>query len=378
MTASCMACDAVSRLCEHKSSRVLVLEDGIFTKSEDKNQAKSSPSSIQDTGRGNKHGIRRIFLDVIRRIGPSFRTSVTQQSQAKFPQLDSGLIVPMFPPSKNQLRTSSNPRNQATIQDGRVTVQQIQGRQTHSFAGTGNRGNATNFKGTNTAGQPQILDEEQLAFLVDPGVYEAPIAQQIIPQNATFQTEDLDAYDSDCDDLSSAKAVLMANLSSCDSDVYLRVPNADSYPNDMLNQDDTNLSAPNDLLILSLVEQMTDQVANLDKDIQTNKMVNESLSAELERYKERFAIFEQRQNVDLNTREKLIDSKMDDIIRNKNAKLEAFKQEIDTLKETLSNNVKETESLSTTLTVFKTKSKEEESLSTTLTKKLFWKNKINN
>ncbi|GJW10413.1 hypothetical protein Tco_1576240 [Tanacetum coccineum] len=95
---------------------------------------------------------------------------------------------------------------------------------------------------------------------------------------------------------------------------------------------------------------MTDQVANLDKEIQINKMVNESLSAELERYKKRVAIFEQRQNVDLNTREKLIDSKMDDIIRTKNAKLEAFKQEIDTLKETLSNNVKETESLSTTLT----------------------------
>ncbi|GJZ08624.1 hypothetical protein Tco_0542907 [Tanacetum coccineum] len=34
-----------------------------------------------------------------------------------------------FPPSNNQLRTTSNPRNQATIQDGRVTIQQVQGRQ---------------------------------------------------------------------------------------------------------------------------------------------------------------------------------------------------------------------------------------------------------
>ncbi|GJV71908.1 reverse transcriptase domain-containing protein [Tanacetum coccineum] len=38
-------------------------------------------------------------------------------------------------------------------------------------------------------------------------------------QDNAFQTEDLDAYDSDCDDISSAKAVLMTNLSSCDSDV---------------------------------------------------------------------------------------------------------------------------------------------------------------
>ncbi|GJY38882.1 hypothetical protein Tco_0425246 [Tanacetum coccineum] len=57
---------------------------------------------------------------------------------------------------------------------------------------------------------------------------------------------------------------------------------------------DTNSSAPNDLLVLSLVEQMTDHVANLDKENQTNKMVNESLTAELERYKERVTIFEQR------------------------------------------------------------------------------------
>ncbi|GKE05906.1 hypothetical protein Tco_1397924 [Tanacetum coccineum] len=86
-------------------------------------------------------------------------------------------------------------------------------------------------------------------------------------------------------------------------------------------------------------------------------MVNESLTAELERNKERVAIFEQRQNVDLNKREQLIDSQMDDLIWNRNAKFAAFQQEINTLKETLSNQVKEKESLSTTLTVFKTESK---------------------
>ncbi|GJX48668.1 hypothetical protein Tco_0273858 [Tanacetum coccineum] len=161
-----------------------------------------------------------------------------------------------------------------------------------------------------------------------------------------------DAYDSDCDDISSAKAVLMANLSSCDSDVLSESQDA--------GIEDTNSSAPNDLLVLSLVEQMTDHVAKLDTENQTNKMVNESLTAELERYKERVAIFEQRQNVDLNKREKFIDSQMDDLIRNRNAKLAAFQQEIDTLKENLSTHVKEKESLSKTLTVFKTESKEKE------------------
>nr|GEX65199.1 hypothetical protein [Tanacetum cinerariifolium] len=87
---------------------------------------------------------------------------------------------------------------------------------------------------------------------------------------------------------------------------------------------DTNSSTPNDLLVLSLVEQMTDHVANLDKENQTYKMVNESLTVDLERYKEYVAIFEQRQNVDLNKREKLIDSLIDDLIRNRNAKFTAL------------------------------------------------------
>nr|GFD36820.1 hypothetical protein [Tanacetum cinerariifolium] len=37
--------------------------------------------------------------------------------------------------------------------------------------------------------------------------------QTIIPHNAAFQTEDLDTYESDCNDLSNAQAVLMANIS---------------------------------------------------------------------------------------------------------------------------------------------------------------------
>ncbi|GKG44759.1 hypothetical protein Tco_0486197, partial [Tanacetum coccineum] len=42
----------------------------------------------------------------------------------------------------------------------------------------------------------QILDEEQLAFLVDPRI-PTDQAQTIIPHNAAFQTEDLDTYNLD-------------------------------------------------------------------------------------------------------------------------------------------------------------------------------------
>ncbi|GJS14355.1 hypothetical protein Tco_0408827 [Tanacetum coccineum] len=272
---------------------------------------------------------------------------VKQQPQAEFPQLDSGLAVPTFQQgedpidcinkvmaflsavasrfssSNNQLKTSSNPRNQATIQDRRVAVQQIQRRKTQSFVGTRNRGFAITSRGNYTASQPKVvkcyncLGEGHMVR--HPGIKEAPVAQQTIPQNSAFQTKDLDAYDSDCDDLSSAKAVLMANLSSYDSDVLSEAPYSNTYLNDMLNQDvemtyseqthivdfpdneinsdsnvipysqylqesqdagihDTNSSASNDLLVLSLVEPMNDHVANLDKENQTNKMEHDVIS----------------------------------------------------------------------------------------------------
>ncbi|GKE85443.1 hypothetical protein Tco_1559185 [Tanacetum coccineum] len=57
-----------------------------------------------------------------------------------------------------------------------------------------------------------------------------------IPNTATFQTEDLDAYDFDCDDISIAKAVLMANISNYGSNVISEVPHFEPYHTDMDNQ----------------------------------------------------------------------------------------------------------------------------------------------
>nr|GEY29446.1 hypothetical protein [Tanacetum cinerariifolium] len=82
----------------------------------------------------------------------------------------------------------------------------------------------------------QELDEEQLAFLGDPRILDGLAIQTTILHYASFQTDDLDAYDSDCNDISSEKAVLMANLSSYGSDVLSEVPHFDIYQNDMANQ----------------------------------------------------------------------------------------------------------------------------------------------
>ncbi|GJZ42763.1 hypothetical protein Tco_0590018 [Tanacetum coccineum] len=126
-----------------------------------------------------------------------------------------------FPSTNNQLRTSSNLRNQATIQDDRVIVQQVQGRQGQSYPKRPR--NVAWFKENAMLAEAQesgqILDEEQLAFLADPGIPDGQDAQTTIPNTVAFQTKDLDAYDSDCDDVSNVKVVLMANLFNYDSDV---------------------------------------------------------------------------------------------------------------------------------------------------------------
>nr|GEV21870.1 hypothetical protein [Tanacetum cinerariifolium] len=54
----------------------------------------------------------------------------------------------------------------------------------------------------------QILQEEELDFLADPGTAESSTNQTVVTRNAAYQADDLDAYDSDCDELNSAKAIL--------------------------------------------------------------------------------------------------------------------------------------------------------------------------
>ncbi|GJY09989.1 retrovirus-related pol polyprotein from transposon TNT 1-94 [Tanacetum coccineum] len=85
-------------------------------------------------------------------------------------------------------------------------------------------------------GSGKVLNEEELEFLADPRVAEGPVTQTVITHNTAYQAHDLDAYDSDCDDFFTTKAVLMANLSSYGSDVLFEVPHSENTHTDMLNQ----------------------------------------------------------------------------------------------------------------------------------------------
>nr|GEW01810.1 hypothetical protein [Tanacetum cinerariifolium] len=212
-------------------------------------------------------------------------------------------------------------RNQATIQDDEVTVQQVQGRQGQSYAYNSFKVNAIvlgeimqevgkgwldviiiKVKDTwlgNALSRSGLGILHGLRKMKDPGIPDGQATQTSIPNTVAFQTEDLDAYDSDCDDVSNAKAVLMANLSNYGSDVILEA-----------SIQDNNLYAQQGSMILSVIEQMLEQminhVNNWEKANQEKN--NEFLTAELERYKERVKTFEQCLNIDLSTREKMIDS----------------------------------------------------------------------
>nr|GEU68626.1 retrovirus-related Pol polyprotein from transposon TNT 1-94 [Tanacetum cinerariifolium] len=143
-----------------------------------------------------------------------------------------------LPQINNQLRTSSNTRNQATIQNGRVVVQNVQGRQ--------NRGQGTNPWGGDKMLLMQAqengvaLDEEQLLFLVggqdytiDEDVDEQPVQDLALNMDNVFQADDYDAFDSDVDEAPMTQTMFKANLSSVDP-VYDEV--SPSFDLDILSE----------------------------------------------------------------------------------------------------------------------------------------------
>nr|GEW35328.1 hypothetical protein [Tanacetum cinerariifolium] len=185
-----------------------------------------------------------------------------------------------FLSTNNQLRTSSNTKKQTTIQDGRVTVQQVQGRQGQSYSGTSYKSNATSSGENNANGQARVVkcyncqDEEQLAFLAEPRVPDDQVAQTIIPNNVAFQTEDLDTYNSDCDDISHAKAILMANISNYGSDVISEVPHFETYLNDMENQ---SVHAMQEFEQTPVMDVTDNEITKAPKELPKVSLVNESL-----------------------------------------------------------------------------------------------------
>nr|GFB33080.1 hypothetical protein [Tanacetum cinerariifolium] len=159
-----------------------------------------------------------------------------------------------------------------------VTIQPIRGRQNSVTAGS-SRPYGLGFGGASVQAQAngQVPQEDELEFLADPGTTETSRNQYVITNNAAYQADDLDAYDSDCDELNSAKIALMANLSHYGYDNLPEYMNESQY-NTVQN---SGLPALQDDLILFVIEQLKTQAVNCTKINQDNKQVNDLLTGEL-------------------------------------------------------------------------------------------------
>ncbi|GJS76977.1 retrovirus-related pol polyprotein from transposon TNT 1-94 [Tanacetum coccineum] len=247
---------------------------------------------------------------------------MSPQPQAEFPQLDSGLAVPSFLPGddpitslnkamaflntaitscfptiNNQLRTSSNPGNQATIQDGRVIVQQVQGDTGLEFCWCYN----CQGEGHMARQCTQPKSPRNSAWFKEKIL--------LVQAQEAGQTDDLDAFDSDYDEALGAKAVLMANLFSYNSNVifemyYSEQPTFDPTSDIEITSDSNIISYDQYMketesvavqntasteqkifVIMSVFEEISNKVAKCNAENIQNKNVHVSLTAELERYK---------------------------------------------------------------------------------------------
>ncbi|GJR73221.1 retrovirus-related pol polyprotein from transposon TNT 1-94 [Tanacetum coccineum] len=208
----------------------------------------------------------------------------------------SSAMTSRYPPTNNQLKTSSNLRTQATIQNSQVTIQNVQGRQSQGYAVNARKSQATGTRVINTVGeenanQPRVircyncrgeghmakqcttkkrvkdskwfkekmllaqaqeagvvLHEDQQDFINDRLEEMEDCDDLQLQTTSNFKVDHIDAYDSDCDEEATASAIFMASLSpigslnddtvtpTYDSYILFKVPTYDNYhENDMLN-----------------------------------------------------------------------------------------------------------------------------------------------
>ncbi|GKB63256.1 hypothetical protein Tco_0919442 [Tanacetum coccineum] len=109
------------------------------------------------------------------------------------------VVTSRYPTTNNQLRNSSNPRQQATINDGRVTLQPIQGDKIllllvlqgptlHERVKHDDSWFKDKVLLVQAQANGQILHEEELAFLADPGIAESQATQPSY-HNAAYQAD---------------------------------------------------------------------------------------------------------------------------------------------------------------------------------------------
>nr|GEV92010.1 hypothetical protein [Tanacetum cinerariifolium] len=219
------------------------------------------------------------------------------------------VVTSRYPTTNNQLRTSSNPRQQAKINDGRVTIQPIQER--HNHMSTGSSRSFTSGSG-GTSGRQRIIVCYNCKG-------EGHMAKQCIKPKRKRDAEWFKDKVLLVQAQASGKVALMANLSHYGSDNLAEVNNLNNMPTHLISQEmhvpstseqstilaqsntestsDSNiisyskymnesqyntvqnstLPASQDDLILSVIKQLKTQVVNCIKINQDNKQLKPKL-----------------------------------------------------------------------------------------------------
>ncbi|GJZ89852.1 hypothetical protein Tco_0661779 [Tanacetum coccineum] len=319
-----------------------------------------------------------------------------------------------LPQTNNQLRTSSNTRNQATVQDGRVVVQNVQGRQNRGQgnhprgAGAAGNGGVQNRVGNANPAQARqikcyncnaqengvVLDEEQLLFLT--GGHDTVVDEDVDESLAST------AHTMFMANLSSADPVYEEASPSYDSDILSEVHEYDNYqdaacehhdvhemhhdvqPNCVVDSNadytsDSNMitydqyvkdnaepvvqsnvsSVPNDAYMM-IINEMHEQTAQSVYAKEQNKVVNASLTAELATYKEQVELYERRAKFELIEREQKIEEQLRIVITDRNIKEENLKKELHSVKMQLNSTINHNKSMVEEVTSLKKDFKQKE------------------
>nr|GEW36637.1 retrovirus-related Pol polyprotein from transposon TNT 1-94 [Tanacetum cinerariifolium] len=211
------------------------------------------------------------------------------------------VVTSRYPPTNNQLRTSSNPRQQAIINNERLTIQPIQGRKNSMTVGMSRQ---------YTSGPSGTSGKQRVIIC-----YNCKGKGHMSKQCTKPKRKRDEAWFKD--------KVLLVQAQA--------------------NGQNSSLHALQDDIILSVIGQLKTQVVNCTKINEYNKNVNEILTVELERNKDQVRILNEQKNVD-----KALESC-------------ALSLEIDNLKHILSEHLKEKESLEQKVTILKNDFQKEES-----------------
>nr|GEW35717.1 hypothetical protein [Tanacetum cinerariifolium] len=245
-----------------------------------------------------------------------------------------------LPQTNNQLRTSSNPRNQATVQDDRVVVQNGQARpgQTRTVKFYNCNGTCHIARNCTQPKRPQNFE-----YFKD---------KMLLMQAQENGAEDSDAFDLDVDEAPTAQTMFMANLSSVDP---ITDKDGPSYDSDILSEVQDHYQYLDNTCAYQEEHVMHDSV-QLDHVVDLHSDYTSVGNMILEQVE----LYERRAKFELTEREQKINEQLRLVISDRNFIEETLKRELHSKKLQLASTINRNKSMVEETTFLKQDFKQKE------------------